>query len=33
MKTNKIHILYLGIAITTAAFLALTFTVRLSIAL
>jgi hypothetical protein len=32
MKTNRIHIIYLGIAITTVAFLALTFTVRLNAA-
>jgi hypothetical protein len=28
MKTNNVHITYLAIAITTAFFLALTFTVR-----
>jgi hypothetical protein len=28
MKTNNVHITYLAIAITTVAFLALTFTVR-----
>ncbi|MFT4633608.1 MAG: hypothetical protein ACJARY_001074 [Candidatus Azotimanducaceae bacterium] len=32
MKTNRIHIIYLGIAISTVAFLALTFTVRVNAA-
>ncbi|MFT4719914.1 MAG: hypothetical protein ACI9SB_001082 [Candidatus Azotimanducaceae bacterium] len=28
MKTNNVHIIYLAIAVTMVAFLALTFTVR-----
>jgi hypothetical protein len=32
MKTNNFHIIYLAIAITTVALLALTFTVRASAA-